>query len=100
MRVRARKDENHIAIVKNFRQLGATVLDTAQLGNGAPDILIGYKGHNVAIEIKDGSKVPSQRKLTPDEVKFHDEWQGWIEIVYSVDDVINLVNRIRAINDI
>jgi len=95
MRVRARKDANHTEIVKNFRELGASVLDTAQLGKGAPDILIGYQGHNVAIEIKDGSKPPSARLLTTDEAKFHDEWQGWIEIVYTVDDVIRIISEIR-----
>lgn len=96
MRVRARADSNHTQIVKAFRDCGASVMDTKQLGKGAPDIVIGLNKQCVAIEIKDGAKVPSQRKLTPDEVKFHDEWQGWIEIVYSVDDVINLVNRIRG----
>lgn len=96
MRVRARKDANHTAIVQNFRDLGATVLDTAQLGNGAPDILIGYQGHNVAIEIKDGSKPPSKRALTIDEQEFHADWNGWIEIVYSVDDVVRIVNQIRG----
>lgn len=96
MRVRARKDANHTAIVQNFRDLGATVLDTAQLGNGAPDILIGYQGQNVAIEIKDGSKPPSKRALTVDEKQFHEEWKGWIEIVYTVDDVVRIINEIRG----
>jgi len=96
MRVRARKDSNHVEIVKAFRDMGACVLDTAQLGNGAPDCFIAMNKQCVAVEIKDGSKPPSARKLTPDEVKFHDEWSGWIEIVCNVDDVVNLVNRIRS----
>jgi hypothetical protein len=99
MRVRARKDSNHVAIVKAFRDMGVSVHDTAQLGAGFPDIAIGIGKVNILIEVKDGQKPPSARKLTPDEVKFHDEWQGWIEIVCSVDDVINLVNRIRIGND-
>jgi hypothetical protein len=96
MRVRARKDSNHVAIVKAFRDMGVSVHDTAQLGAGFPDIAIGIGKVNVLIEIKDGAKTASKRQLTPDEVKFHDEWRGWIEIVYSTDDVINLVNRIRT----
>jgi len=94
MRVRARKDANHTQIVKEFRDAGASVLDTAQLGKGAPDILIGYQGHNVAIEIKDGSKPPSKRLLTTDEAQFHDDWQGWIEIVYTIDDVTRIIGEI------
>ena len=96
MRVRARKDSNHNEIVKAFRSMGAMVLDTAQLGNGAPDLIISTNNINVLIEVKDGSKPPSARKLTPDEVTFHSEWKGWIEIVCNTDDVINLVNRIRG----
>lgn len=95
MRVRARKDSNHNEIVKAFRSMGVSVYDTAQLGNGFPDIAIGIGKVNVLIEIKDGTKPPSARKLTTDELAFHDEWRGWIEIVCSVDDVVNLVNRIR-----
>jgi hypothetical protein len=93
MRVRARKDSNHTEVVKAFRDLGASVLDTAQLGNGAGDIIVGLHNHNVMVEIKDGAKPPSARKLTPDEVQFHDEWKGWIEIVYSIDDVVSIVKR-------
>lgn len=96
MRVRARADSNHKEIVKAFRDMGASVLDTKQLGNGAPDIIVAMNNQTVSVEIKDGKKVPSARKLTPDEIDFHDKWQGWIEIVYSTDDVINLVNRIRT----
>jgi len=95
MRVRARKDSNHVEIVKAFRDLGATVLDTAQLGKGAPDIIIAMDRQTVSVEIKDGSKPPSARLLTTDEAKFHDEWKGWIEIVYTVDDVVRIVNEIR-----
>jgi hypothetical protein len=98
VRVRARKDSNHNEIVKAFRQLGASVHDTAQLGAGFPDICVAIGKTTLLIEIKDGEKPPSARKLTEDEAKFHDEWQGWLEIVCSVDDVINLVKRIRLNN--
>ena len=97
MRVRARKDSNHVEIVKAFRDLGASVFDTAQLGRGYPDINISLSNITVLVEIKDGAKPPSACKLTLDEVKFHDEWQGWVEIVYSVDDVIKLVNKLKEL---
>jgi hypothetical protein len=96
VRVRARKDSNHVEIVKAFRDMGVSVYDTAQLGGGFPDIAIGIGKVNVLIEIKDGAKPPSARKLSADELTFHDEWQGWVEIVCSVDDVVNLVNRLRS----
>ena len=97
MRVRARKDSNHVEIVKAFRDLGASVFDTAQLGGGFTDLVCGINKVNLLVEVKDGSKPPSACKLTLDEVKFHDEWQGWVEIVYSVDDVIKLVNKLKEL---
>jgi Holliday junction resolvase len=93
MRIRARKDDNHTDIVGTFRAIGFSVLDTANLGNGAPDLFVSKNNQTWAIEIKDGKKSPSQRKLTPDEVKFKDTWQGLYAIIESVDDVLKLVRE-------
>jgi len=94
MRVRARKDNNHTDIVGTFRACGCSVLDTSQLGKGAPDLIIGYQGKSVLVEVKDGSKPPSQRKLTVDEYEFQQTWRGRYEIIASVDDAINLLRTI------
>lgn len=94
MRVRARRDANHTDIVGTFRACGASVMDTASLGKGVPDAVIGYRGHNVLVEIKDGSKPPSQRRLTPDEVEFMQTWRGKYVIIESVDDVIELLREL------
>lgn len=94
MRVRARKDSNHKEVVAMFRELGATVLDTAQLGSGAPDIIVGYNGKNVLVEIKDGSLPPSKRKLTEDEMQFHAMWKGHIVVINDLKEVIELINSL------
>ena len=61
-------DNNQREIVKKLRKIpGVTVSITSALGDGFPDIVVGYKGVNHLIEIKDGSKPPSRRKLTPAE---------------------------------
>lgn len=49
----------------------------------------------IAIEIKDGEKVPSKRKLTEGELKFKNEWKGLYEIVICDNDVIN-INKKRS----
>jgi len=92
MRARPRKDANHTDIVGTFRACHCSVLDTAALGNGAPDLVVSLNiNKTLLIEIKDGTKPPSQRKLTPDEQKFRDNWKGDYRIVTSVDDVIQLL---------
>jgi len=96
MRVRARKDDNHKEIAAALIKIGASVLDTSQLGNGAPDIIVGFRGQNVLVEIKDGDKPPSKRRLTPDEVKFQLSWQGNYKVVNSVDEALKLLFTIIA----
>ena len=94
MRVRARKDDNHIELVAVFRTLGFSVMDTASLGNGCPDLMCARNNQTWAIEIKDGNKMPSQRKLTPDEIVFKDTWKGRYALIESVADVLALVRNI------
>ena len=42
---------------------------------------------DLAIECKDGAKVPSKRVLRPLQRMFHDTWQGHIDVVERVEDV-------------
>ena len=93
MRKFARKDGNHKEIIQAFRDLGATVFDTASLGSGFPDCVVGMRGNNVLVEIKDGSLPPSKRKLTPDELKFHATWQGKVVIINNIDEAIELIKN-------
>jgi hypothetical protein len=90
-----RIDANQNEIVTALRKVGCSVAITSSLGKGFPDIVVGWKGRNYLLEIKDGSKTPSQRKLTPDEQKFHDFWFGDIKIVESVDDALRAVGAIK-----
>lgn len=103
VRRRPRKDANHAAIVAAARKCGMSVLDTAALGNGAPDVIFGYGGLCIPAEIKDGAKPPSARKLTPDERTFAETWTGGLMLVQSVDDVLRakytLVRWHEAIRD-
>ncbi len=90
----ARIDSNQTTITQALRQMGASVLHTHQLGQGAPDIVCGFRGVNLLIEIKDGSKPPSKRRLTPDEQEWHDRWRGQVAIVESVEDAVALLNGV------
>ena len=94
-RLRGRRDANHAELVGVARVLGASVLDLADVGSGCGDILLGILGRNVIVEIKDGSKPPSARRLAPQEVEFHESWRGEIAIVKSTREMIALVRRIQ-----
>lgn len=89
-----RVDANQDAIVDALWGIGATVQRLQRVKGGCPDLLVGYRGVNHVLEVKDGSKPPSRRKLTPQEKRWQDAWRGTVRIVYSVDDAIEVVTGI------
>ena len=92
MRRAAKIDANQTEIVKALRQVGASVQSLASTGKGCPDLLVGFRGVNWLLEIKDCQKVKSARKLTDDQVVWHQTWRGKVYIVESVDQALNLLN--------
>jgi len=98
MRRAAKVDDNHGEIVKAFRKAGATVKPVHQL-KGFVDILIGYRGVDQLVEIKDGNKPPSAQKLTEDEEKFWAMWKGREPvIVKSLDEVPEVLKNMTSYN--
>lgn len=95
MRKIARADENQYEIAKVVRQMGGTVEFLHQLGNGIPDLLIGFRGHNLIWEIKDGTKPRSQRKLTPDQEEWHANWKGNKQIIKSMEDAHDFLAKLK-----
>jgi hypothetical protein len=93
MRRAARVDANQSIIIAGFRRLGCTVQPLHMVGMGCPDALVGFRKANYAIEIKDGEKPPSARKLTEAEAEWHRDWRGQVCIVESLDDVERLVKE-------
>ena len=88
-------DRNQAEIVKALRKIGCKVYVSSSFGQGFPDLIVGVPGGErsiLLVEVKDGSKPPSARKLTPDQVKFHAEWYGWpLFVVTSVDEALALI---------
>jgi len=93
MRRAAKVDANQPDIVAALRKIGATVQPLHAVGQGCPDLLVGWRGMNTVIEVKDGSKPPSARKLTPDQVEWHAEWRGQVTVVETVEQAIEAVTR-------
>ena len=88
MRRAARVDDNQVEIVKALRNAGASVQPLHSVGQGCPDLLVGYMGINLLMEVKDGDKCPSKRKLTDDQVVWHSNWDGQACVVKNVEEAI------------
>jgi hypothetical protein len=91
-------DANHKEIVRVARQMGATVQNLAMVGHGCPDLIIGFKGINYLVEVKDGKQIPSKRALTFMEKDWHDKWNGQVAIVESINDLVHLLSPQKTIS--
>jgi hypothetical protein len=100
MRRRAKVDANQGEVDQALRQMGWLVWPTHQLGNGFPDRIAMKAGRVVFIEVKDGSKPPSDRKLTPAEEDAHRMFAAFgvhVHVVEKVEDLAVLDRQARSL---
>lgn len=81
---RPKVDNNQVAIVKELRALGYSVLLLNRVKNGCPDILVGKDEINILVEIKTTIK----DKLTDDEFRFFESWKGQKMVAHTSSDVV------------
>jgi hypothetical protein len=96
MRRAAKRDANQPEIVAALRKVGVFVVDLAGVADGIPDIMCGWHGSWKLLEIKDGTRIPSQRQLKPKQVIFHADCaeRGLpCYVVKSVDEALSLFRR-------
>ena len=72
MRRAARTDANQAEIVRALRDEGCSVTLLHRVGEGCPDLLIGVNQKWGLIEVKDGTKSPSQIKRTEAQIRWWD----------------------------
>ena len=93
MRRAARRDNGEQDIIKAMRAEGAYVKQIND--EGLFDLLVSYRGETLLIEVKDGAKPPSARRLTDAEQKFHDEWPlSNLFIIISPEDAVALLRSL------
>lgn len=89
-------DSNHHDVVKALEGDGCVVASTAALGRGFPDLLVWspWTRSLHLVEVKDGAKAPSDRKLTDDEERFHKKWP-MTKVVLSPEHAVRAMRRRR-----
>ena len=60
-------DQNQQLIVDHLREMGATVHCTHMVGDGFPDLAVGYMGKNFFLEVKNPAQRPSLQRLNENE---------------------------------
>jgi hypothetical protein len=95
MRRAARIDANQDAVVVALRAAGASVQSLAAVGKGVPDLLVAIRGVNLLLEVKDGSKMPSERRLTEDQIMWHGSWNGPVCVVDGPESALRAIGVIK-----
>lgn len=74
--MRHRADTIQDETVNLLRQIGASVTVTSQVAAGFPDLVVGFRGRTMLLELKTGNE-----KLSVAEEKWHAKWSGHVAIV-------------------
>lgn len=91
MRRARRTDGNHAALRAGWQRLGGSWLDLVPEHGGEPDALVGWRGEDRLIEIKDPNGTATQRKLRPEQVEWHRAWRGRRPVlVETLRDIVRL----------
>jgi hypothetical protein len=86
-----RVDANQKEIVKGLRKCGVSVTPTHMVGDGFVDLVCGWNGLNYLLEVKDGDKPLSARKLTKDEDEWHKNWRGKSYVVKNLEEALEAI---------
>lgn len=86
-------------MVDALRSVGASVQSLAAVGRGVPDLLVGFKGTNWLLEVKnpDGLNGAVRRGggLTSDQEAWVSQWHGGVWIVRSPEEALRTIGAIR-----
>jgi len=89
-RYASRADGNQAEIVAALRRAGASVTSLHRVGQGCPDLLVGYRGITYLMEVK-----TDNGKLTEPEDKFIREWEGLeVAVIHHPDDALTVIGAI------
>jgi hypothetical protein len=88
-RRKSRVDANHTTIRDGLRRVpGMAVKDLSHVGGGVPDLLCSFRGRLLFLEVKDGAKVPSARRLRVTQERFLERFPEHTRVVLSLDDAL------------
>lgn len=90
LRLAAATDANQAEVVRALRAAGCTVVSLHRVGDGCPDLLVGCKGRNYALEVKvDGRGLNGKQK------GWHRAWAGQRAVVTTPEGALYAVGLLK-----
>lgn len=90
----ARVDKNQQDIVSACRDVGASVQSLASLGQGVPDLLVGFRDANFILEVKNPNVPRRDRELTEAERRWKELWRGQYHVVETPEEALRVIGAI------
>ena len=85
---KGRVDLNHAQVINGLLQAGMTAKSIASVGGGVPDVIAGFRGVTVLLEVKSGNN-----GLTSQEEDFASHWAGSYAVVYTPEEAVLAVEK-------
>ena len=83
-------DTNQKSIVEAIRKCGGSACSIASLGHGVPDLIVGYRGQTVLVEVKH-----PKTEMNPMQREWAAKWQGSpVCVVRSPEEVERLLDNL------
>jgi hypothetical protein len=87
----ARQDGNQPRLRSRFEGLGGSWLPIPAVTGGEPDALLGWRGKNQLVELKDPGAPPCRRRLRAKQREWHASWRGDPPaVVETLQDILRL----------
>ena len=100
MSKRKRVDANQKEIVAALRESGASVIVCSHIGDGFPDLLVGYNGQTFLVEVKNPNTAYGKKGLNYDQAKFASGWGGTVHIVRNAEEAMSVIGCVRRQNEV
>ena len=88
--MKVKRDANHAELTRYYEQMGASVHDTAMVGHGFTDVVVGYRGIDAQVEFK-----TKYGTLEDSQSDHHEGWRGRRpRVVACLQDVIDHIRQL------
>jgi len=84
----SRVDLNQGEIVARLVAAGARVQSLAAHGRNVPDLLVGFKGKNYLLEVKNPE---THGHLSTGQRQWHEDWSGQVAVVTTPDEALRVI---------
>lgn len=92
MRRASKVDTNQAAIVAALRDVGASVQPLHAVGQGVPDLLVGFRNDIWLVEVKSPTAKKRDDGNTAHQIKWHAAWRGRpVAVVRNSDDALRAI---------